>query len=280
MPLLICSYLLISSLILLLRIWAAHADIAPSLFWQVHSLFSRAAFSFFVHLSQDHPRPLPPLLLALLPPLVRSSSFSLLPADCCLTFRLLFQFRSSAENDYDTSIFFFRRFRQLSSFESASFVKLPLENCWLLKSRLAMTEFWTTETFFQYDGWMRMRKTKILSMPCYREFFWNGGSGRIIYPWTRSFDTAGTTAGPTASIFSKSIQWIDISNNMLAGTIPTSWYSPQNLNFLYLNKNRPTGTLSKEIGELHNLLTIFLSGEIPLDIGKMKILGEYIIQTF
>jgi len=57
--------------------------------------------------------------------------------------------------------------------------------------------------------------------------------------------------GPIPSVFPPSIVWIDLSNNLLTGSIPTGWdiLSPK-LEYLYLSKNSLTGTIPSDLGNI------------------------------
>jgi hypothetical protein len=73
-------------------------------------------------------------------------------------------------------------------------------------------------------------------------------------------------------LLSSSLVTLDLSENMVAGTIPSGLYALTQLQYLFLQNNLLTGTLSSQIGDLSALRKIFLGsntliGSIPSELG-------------
>ncbi|KAH9735373.1 MDIS1-interacting receptor like kinase 2 [Citrus sinensis] len=71
------------------------------------------------------------------------------------------------------------------------------------------------------------------------------------------------------------LQYLDLSNNNLSGSIPSQIGSLSNLKYLDLDRNNLTGTIPKEIGSLRNLKELRLgsnnfNGTIPNEIGSLR----------
>ncbi|ESR42081.1 hypothetical protein CICLE_v10011171mg [Citrus x clementina] len=71
------------------------------------------------------------------------------------------------------------------------------------------------------------------------------------------------------------LQYLDLSNNNLSGSILSQIGSLSNLKYLDLDRNNLTGTIPKEIGSLRNLEGLDLSsnklsGVLPQEIGNLK----------
>ncbi|KAH9735400.1 protein kinase domain-containing protein [Citrus sinensis] len=71
------------------------------------------------------------------------------------------------------------------------------------------------------------------------------------------------------------LQYLDLSNNNLSGSIPSQIGSLSNLKYLDLDRNNLTGTIPKEIGSLRNLKELLLGsntlgGVLPQEIGNLK----------
>ncbi|KAK9741856.1 hypothetical protein RND81_03G134200 [Saponaria officinalis] len=80
-----------------------------------------------------------------------------------------------------------------------------------------------------------------------------------------------------------SLQVLDLSDNVLAGGIPTLLSKFSNLELLSLSKNSLTGTIPKTVGELKALTVLDLSenklsGSIPSEIGGATSLREMILE--
>ncbi|KAK9193063.1 hypothetical protein WN944_003759 [Citrus x changshan-huyou] len=71
------------------------------------------------------------------------------------------------------------------------------------------------------------------------------------------------------------LQYLNLGNNNLSGSIPPQIGSLSNLKYLNLRWNNLTGTIPKEIGSLRNLEVLYLSnnnlnGIIPKEIGSLR----------
>ena len=68
---------------------------------------------------------------------------------------------------------------------------------------------------------------------------------------------------------------LDVSNNGIEGTIPDYLYTIQNMDILYLDRNKLTGTISPNIGQLASLSSLdlygnSLEGTLPSEISTLK----------
>jgi len=76
------------------------------------------------------------------------------------------------------------------------------------------------------------------------------------------------------------LQTLDLADNQIWGTIPESLYSQQQqLQYLYLQQNNLSGTLSEDISKLTDLKRLylssnFLSGTLPQGLGSPSLGGR------
>ncbi|KAH9735405.1 MDIS1-interacting receptor like kinase 2 [Citrus sinensis] len=80
------------------------------------------------------------------------------------------------------------------------------------------------------------------------------------------------------------LQYLNLWNNNLSGSIPPQIGSLSNLKYLNLRWNNLTGTIPKEIGSLRNLEVLYLSnnnlhGTTPIEIGSLRNLEELYLRS-
>ena len=100
------------------------------------------------------------------------------------------------------------------------------------------------------------------------------GTGVVTHLIFRELGLSGTIPSDLGTLH-RNLTVLDLGDNHLAGEIPRSLYSCQQLTGLYLKSNRLTGTLPNQISRLQSLRQLFvgqnrLSGEIPGGIQKLK----------
>ncbi|XP_062102298.1 receptor-like protein EIX2 [Humulus lupulus] len=71
--------------------------------------------------------------------------------------------------------------------------------------------------------------------------------------------------------FNGTVQFLDLSNNQIFGSLPDCWFRLQNLEVLYLNNNRLSGVIPNSIASLYKIHTLILrnnnlSGTLPSSI--------------
>ena len=100
------------------------------------------------------------------------------------------------------------------------------------------------------------------------------GTGVVTHLIFRELGLSGTIPSDLGTLH-RNLTVLDLGDNHLAGEIPRSLYSCQQLTGLYLKSNRLTGTLPNQISRLQSLRQLLvgqnrLSGEIPGGIQKLK----------
>jgi len=80
------------------------------------------------------------------------------------------------------------------------------------------------------------------------------------------------------------LDYLDLSNNLLVGSIPSSFYSLTQMKYIYLSENNLQGTLSGDIGSMTSLYDIridsnMLNGTLPLELGNLVNLGVLIMHS-
>ena len=95
--------------------------------------------------------------------------------------------------------------------------------------------------------------------------------------------TEGGWHGVTVDGGSMTVTKIDLYNNNLVGTIPSSLGGLINLGYLGLNDNQLTGSIPPELGSLSNLNLLWLqrnqlSGSIPAELGNLHNLSFFRLQ--
>lgn len=81
--------------------------------------------------------------------------------------------------------------------------------------------------------------------------------------------------GDLTCIGSPHLEYLFLSRNRLAGTIPASIYASTNLKALFLNENRLEGTISPEVGQWKEMSHLFIqsnrfSGPVPDEINNLE----------
>jgi Leucine-rich repeat (LRR) protein len=85
---------------------------------------------------------------------------------------------------------------------------------------------------------------------------------------------------PLIDSFSISLESLDVSRNLLEGTIPTSVGTLTKLSFLDLLENQVGGTLPSELGLLNQLEVLNIAyneftGSVPSTLANLSNLGKY-----